>query len=300
MADACKVIDIRKITSVSYKGEYYNKKYDSKLNRNYIEVNGQKLYLDKNDMVSKRQFGQKSEVYAFQSIEEIKGILNYFKENELWQCYLWFILGTNMARRAGDTRNLTWDRFFNEDGKFRTHIKAIKEEKTDKFANPKINKAVRDGIKLYCEKLNIDPMNEYNEYVFLNRTGKFIGKLYTEKAYGQNIKKAALSIGLEYNVNTHSDSKTTRKYIGITKSKVDKYYDDLGNYFNDYIIGDKIYSKSKNSPVLTLHVEDLRQILTETYNSGFYNGRRKKSSPDTHLQAINRAMQKLDEKALGF
>ena len=50
--------------------------------------------------------GRKSEVYPFQ-LEDMKKMIEYFEENEMWLHYLLFILGCNMARRVGDTLNLT-------------------------------------------------------------------------------------------------------------------------------------------------------------------------------------------------
>ena len=60
-----------------------------------------------------KQRGKKSEVYPFQ-IEDLRKMTVYFHDNEMWQCYLIFVLSTNMARRIGDTLELKWKHFYNE------------------------------------------------------------------------------------------------------------------------------------------------------------------------------------------
>lgn len=99
--------------------------------------------------------------------------------------------------------------------------------------------------------------------------GTHPGKVITRGGCLTAIKRAAEDCKISYNVGTHSarksfganammlhpadpnnletvqvilnhsDSKTTTNYIGLTKQKVDTYYDDNGTFFKDYITGDK-------------------------------------------------------------
>ena len=62
-------------------------------------------------------------------------------------------------------------------------------------------------------------------------------------------------------VFNHSDSKTTRHYIGLTKEKVNQYYNDIGNFFGDYVTGDKAFKGEENKPTVTLEWADLRGVL---------------------------------------
>lgn len=308
--------------SIKYKEKDYIVKYHEKKEKYYITVNDKIKWLNKDWRVCNKQAGSKSEVYSFKSVEDVKNILNYFLENKMWQCYLWFVIGINMARRAGDTRKLKWENFFHENGRFRIDILEIEEEKTDKLANPRINKAVKEAIEKYCDEIGINPMDEYTQYVFLNRKGTHKGKVFTVKQYGENLKKAAKSVGIEYNVRTHStrkyfgmmtrqlhpsdhDSiqtlqrmlnhsteKTTSNYIGLTKEKIDKYYDDMGEFFLDYIVGDKVFHVTKSNPIVSLDVNDLRDIIAIAYDEGKKNY--SVTDSDIHINTINDIMKLID------
>lgn len=263
--------------------------------------------------------GRKSEVYPFQ-IEDMKKMIEYFAENQMWQCYLIFVMSCNMARRIGDTLSLTWEHiFYPESGKMRADLLEIVEDKTDKLANPRINSACRKAIELYIEKTGIDPAeNDYKEYVFIQTSGNFKGNVLTADGYRKAMKKAAVAVGIEYNVGTHSprktfgmmarmlhpgdydsmellqtiynhaDTKTTKHYIGLTKKKVDAYYDDMGTFFDDYVTGDKTYEDVSEKPIVSLDSNDLRDIITAAYKAGQNNAGN--ADAMVHIEAINEIM----------
>lgn len=242
--------------------------------------------------------GMKSEVMPFE-VEDIKKILVYFEENKRWTHYLLFTIGCNMARRVGDTLSLTWEHIFDPaTGRFRNDILEIVEDKTDKLANPKINQAVRDAVKRYIAETGCDvTANGYKNPVFLQLSGTHKGNVITSDGYRKALKLAAKAVGIEYNVGTHSprktfgmvsrmlhpndydsmellqtiynhsDTKTTKHYIGLTKKKVDQYYDDMGTFFGDYITGNKQYNKKLDKPTITLEWSDLRDVLATLTNN---------------------------------
>ncbi len=274
-------------------------------------------------IVCNKKKGHKSEVYPFE-IEDVKKIMDYFKVNEMWNHYLIFVIGCNMARRIGDTLNLKWRNFFDEKtGKMRQELAEIIEEKTDKLANPRINSACRNAIALYIEKTGVNPaVNNYTEYVFLQTTGNYSGRVMTADGYRKALKKAAIEVGIEYNIGTHStrktfgmvsrmlhpgdydsmellqtiynhsDSKTTKHYIGLTKQKVDKYYDDMGNFFDEYVTGGKEFEDVSDRPIVSLDTNDLRDIITAAYRAGKDNAG--ESDGMVHVEAINEIMQMID------
>lgn len=241
---------------------------------------------------SNKKKGAKSEVQPFE-VNDIKMMTKYFEDNKMWTQYLLFTVGCNMARRVGDTLTLTWEHFYNPaTGNFRTDILEITEDKTDKLANPRINKAVRDAILKYIAETGCDPSeNGYKNHVFTQLTGTHKGNVITSDGYRKALKKAAVAVGIEYNVGTHSprktfgmvsrmlhpndydsmellqtiynhsDTKTTKHYIGLTKKKIDQYYDDMGTFFGDYVTGDKEYKQSMQKPTITLEWADLRDVL---------------------------------------
>ena len=241
---------------------------------------------------SNKKKGAKSEVQPFE-VNDIKKMTKYFEDNKMWTQYLLFTVGCNMARRVGDTLTLTWEHFYNPaTGNFRTDILEITEDKTDKLANPRINKAVRDAILRYIAETGCDPSeNGYKNHVFTQLTGTHKGNVITSDGYRKALKKAAVAVGIEYNVGTHSprktfgmvsrmlhpndydsmellqtiynhsDTKTTKHYIGLTKKKIDQYYDDMGEFFGDYVTGNKQYNKAMNKPTITIEWADLRDVL---------------------------------------
>ena len=242
--------------------------------------------------VNNKKKGKKSEVYPLE-IEDAKKLLAWFAENGMWTHYLALTVGINMARRIGDTLNLTWEHFFDPvTGDFRFEIMEIVEDKTDKMANPLINNAVKEAIKLYIEKTGCDvTANNYRNPVFLQLTGTHKGNVVTADAHRKALKKGAEAVGIKYNIGTHSarktfgkisrmihpndydsmeilqsvfnhsDAKTTRHYIGLTKEKVNQYYNDIGTFFGDYVTGDKAFKGEDNKPTVTLEWADLRGVL---------------------------------------
>jgi integrase len=271
-----------------------------------------------------KQKGKKSEVYHLE-IEDMKKITAYFRDNEKWLCYMIFVLSCNMARRVGDTLSLTWENFFNPvTGQLRVNLLEFAEEKTDKLANPKINSACRSAIQLYIKETGCDPAKEnYSVPICMQLSGNYKGRVMSESCYYKNVKKAAADLGIEYNVGTHSprktfgmmnrmlhpgdydsmeilqtifnhsDVKTTKHYIGLTKQKVDKYYDDMGDFFEDYIIGDREYQDVSNSFILSLEANDLRDIIKAAYEAGRTNA----DNVDVmaHVDAITQLMAMVDQ-----
>lgn len=267
--------------------------------------------------------GRKSEVYPFQ-LEDVKKMIRYFEDHEMWLHYLLFIMSCNMARRVGDTLNLTWEHIYNpQTGAIRDDILEIEEDKTDKLANPRINSSVRAAIVKYIEKIGVDvTKNNYHEYIFMQLSGTHKGSVITSDGYRKALKKAAEAVGITYNVGTHSprktfgmmsrmihpndydsmellqtiynhsDTKTTSHYIGLTKQKVDQYYDDMGVFFDDYVTGDKEYQDVTDKPVISIEVSDLRDIIAMAYAEGKKNASETEAS--VHIEAINEIMGLVD------
>jgi len=267
--------------------------------------------------------GRKSEVYPFE-IADMKKMINYFMDNEMWIHYLAFTLSCNMARRVGDMLSLRWDNFFDpRTGNFRKDILEIREEKTDKLANPKINQACRNAIQLYIEKTNCDVSKDnYSVPVFMQLSGTHKGSVLSDSGYLKAIKKVAVKVGIEYNVGTHSprktfgmmsrmlhpgdynsmqllqtiynhrDTKTTNHYIGLTKKEVDKYYDDMGEFFDDYVVGGKEYAIKADRPMVTLDSNDLRDVVRAAYEAGKNSA--DSSDPMIHVDNINAIMEMIE------
>ena len=262
-----------------------------------VQENNNVIEFPKKRICNKKK-GKKSEVYPFE-IEDAKNLLNWFADNKMWTHYLALTVGINMARRIGDTLNLTWEHFFDPTtGDFRYEIMEIVEDKTDKMANPLINDAVKDAIRLYIKETGCDvTANNYRNPVFMQLTGTHKGNVVTADGHRKALKKGAEAVGIKYNVGTHSarktfgkiskmihpndydsmeilqtvfnhsDTKTTKHYIGLTKEKVNQYYNDIGNFFGDYVTGDKAFKGEENKPTVTLEWADLRGVLATLTNN---------------------------------
>ena len=271
-----------------------------------------------------KQKGRKSEVYAFEA-EDMRRMLRFFAEKEQWIHYLLMVLGCNMARRVGDTLSLSWLHFFNpKTGELRSDLLEIEEDKTDKLANPRINSACRAAIELYLEKTGCDPSEDgYKKPVFLQLSGTHKGAILTDDGHRKAIKKAAQALGITYNVGTHSarktfgmtsrmlhpgdydsmellqtiynhsDTKTTKHYIGLTKQKVNAYYDDMGSFFDEYIVGDGQYQIGTQSPIVSLNSCDLRDILKAAYEAGRQNAG--EADAMVHVDAINTLLDMVEQ-----
>ena len=100
------------------------------------------------------------------------------------------------------------------------------------------------------------------------------------------------SMELLQTIYNHSDSKTTKHYIGLTKQKVDKYYDDMGNFFDEYVTGGKEFEDISDRPIVSLDTNDLRDIITAAYRAGKDNAG--ESDGMVHVEAINEIMQMIE------
>jgi len=274
-------------------------------------------------IVQNKKRGRKSEVYPIQ-VSDIRRFMDWFESNKKWECYLIFVISCNLARRIGDTLSLQWKHFYDtKTGRFRKDLLEIIEDKTDKLANPHINTAVKNAIVKYLAETNVDPSeNNYENYVFTQVSGNYKGRVMTADGYRKCLKKAAVALGIDYNVGTHStrktfgmlsrmlhagdydsmallgviynhrDEKTTRRYTGLTKQKVDTYFNDMGTFFDDYVTGGKTFTEVAETPVVHIDVNDLRDIIKMAYTAGAENSTT--NDPTVHIDAINEIWAMID------
>ena len=250
-----------------------------------------------------KKHGKKSEVYPYE-LDDLKNMITYFEDNNMWLHYLLLVMGVNTARRVGDLLSLTWEHIYDpRNGKIRDEMLDFVEDKTDKLASPRINSAVREAIEKYIAKTGCVPAkNNYHEYVFMQLSGTHAGKVVSDDGHRKALKKAADAVGISYNVGTHSarktfgkmsrmlhpndydsmellqtiynhsDTKVTRRYIGLTKEKVNQYYDDMGKLFNDYVVGDNEYKAESGKTVVSVDITDLRQLISLAVAEGMNVG----------------------------
>lgn len=286
------------------------------------------LYLKKEAETAKKPAsktkGESCAVSHFK-VKDMKAMVSYFIEKEAWLTYLIFTISCNTARRAGDVMNLTWEHFYNpKTGNFRCDIMPFVEQKTGKTASPRLNDVCKDAINLYLEKSGCDPtVDNYSKPICLQYSGTHRGKKMSYSGYYKAIKRAAEALGIEYSVGTHScrktfgrtskvlhpndpncmetiqamlnhsDTKVTMRYIGLEKDALDRYVDDMGRFYEDYVLGDKEYKEAEDEVIVHLELKDLRNLIHEIYYAGISNAAA--SDPKIHTETVLQAMSAIDQ-----
>jgi len=100
------------------------------------------------------------------------------------------------------------------------------------------------------------------------------------------------SMELLQTIYNHSSTKTTKHYIGLTKKKIDEYYDDMGGFFDEYIVGDKEYAVQSDKPMVTLDSNDLRDVIKAAYEAGRNNYNAEDAM--VHIESLNAIMQMVE------
>lgn len=262
-------------------------------------------YIIDNATMGSKKTGN-TKVRAFRDINEIKGMMDWFRDNERYDDFMTFMLGLFLARRVGDTLSLKWKDFYFENGRRKEVLNTLIEDKTGKTVNMHITDTVFKYLDWYCEKIGINPMDHWSEDIFKSKYKKELPLRYTEEqyenaikkqasAYRYQFKKAADELGI-HGVSTHSTRKsfgriaheinkfdpdclptlqsvlghdsveTTKIYIDILDEKAEKMFNDVSSYIED--IDNGIKPEIDNMPVIALKTNDMRDILMEAYKMG--------------------------------
>lgn len=227
---------------------------------------------------------ESTRVEPFRTYEDLEKVLNYFKDNQMYNHWFTSCLMVSLGRRVGDTVALKWSDLFLASGEYRERLTTLKEEKTGKVVGVKLNALAKFYIEEYCGLLEIKPMKHYKERIFSN----------TDAAFRKMLKQAVKISGLTYPISTHSfrkyyantiyklhpqdadnlmivqtmmghsDLETTKIYINEIDRKSDKYNDDYSEYMLRMKDGEKI--EISNSPILSVAWEDFREILSKCWD----------------------------------
>ncbi len=208
--------------------------------------------------------GVSSEVYAFTTEEQIKAMINLFdkrigdalddnKRQIACRNKMLFLVGINLGIRASDLCGLRYSFFINSDGTFKDSysLQPKKTKKTGKFVKLYFNQTVKKAITDYIEEF---PLEDIDAYLFKSRQGN---SSITEKSLWRILNEAAIEVGIEQNIGSHSLRKTfgywvwhnaedknkalvvlqqifkhsspatTAKYIGITNNEISDVFNSL-------------------------------------------------------------------------
>lgn len=293
-----KILSETKLENIMYEYDYFPVenddddnilKYTNNRSQIWVDIirgDSGELLADKIRLVTKER-GVKTEVEGFRSFEDLKAILDYFYEKEMYHHWLCGWLMASLGRRIGDTISLKWSDIYLPNGKFREHLTTLEEEKTDKTIGIILTEFSRKRIVEYCILKNINPMDDYGGNIF--PTGS--------AAFRRELKENAIpAVGIDYPVSAHSFRKffgnmtyvlhpndadrlkiiqltfghaseeITRRYIGDINKTMDRYGNDLSDYLSlSYNGGEYCVD---NSPVITFKTSDLRKLISDIYMRG--------------------------------
>lgn len=279
-----------------YKGVEYFVSTDMDTKKRFIEVDGNRLFLDCNGKVANKQRGTKSVRTAVENFEDMKKIQDYFIDQQQWSFYLLFTLSQNTARRISDLRAALWSDFFYKNGNMKEVWDVRKfnrdrgEQKTGKAKELYINSAVQEAFRLFLEhETSIDLKRDYDEPVFKQLHGTHKGKVITEEGYRKALIKVSKSLGYEVRSHSmrrgfgkavmelrpndnkaksvlmelfnHSSEKMTNRYIGETSKMEKECLEDFGNTYRKYVMEGEDIPFLVRKPVSVYDNSELRNYI---------------------------------------
>lgn len=193
------------------------------------------------------------EVEPIRDPEDRKRIYDWFLENRTPKEAECFIIGCNIALRAGDLLTLRFDQI---EGGQKTVV--LNEQKTGKRKEIPITPEVREAVQRLRDHYNSKAFYKAKKfeptYLFqsTSRRAFHLCQPICIQWLGLAFKECQRDLGLDYNINTHSMRKTwgfnaytagadilhiqgllnhanqhvTLRYIGVTKSTIRKMYFD--------------------------------------------------------------------------
>lgn len=270
----------------------------------------------------------KTKVRAFHTVEEIKGMMDYFRDNEKYDEFLIFMLGLFLARRVGDTLSLKWSDFYYENGKRKETLNTLVEDKTGKMIDITLTDITWKYMDWYCETVRINPMDNWSKDIFQSRYKDDLHGDFTEDQYKNAIDKQAACFRYEFKkaakynnidgVSTHSMRKsfgyiaheinkfdpdflpalqsiyghvnleTTKIYIDVMAEKGEKIFNDVGKYVED--IDNGVKPAIDNTPIIALKTNDLRDILIAAYRKGM------KHADNDPIEIMNELLSMVENK----
>lgn len=121
-------------------------------------------------MAQKRDYATKkkgkTKGYPFWEMKDIKAMIDYFRDNEMWNDYLKFMFLFLFGRRIGDTLDMVWGDIYYPNGNIKDEIRTIEEQKTGKYNIIYVSPYAKEVIKEYIQITGINPMNDLEDYIF--------------------------------------------------------------------------------------------------------------------------------------
>ena len=205
--------------------------------------------MGKNRYATKREGSTECE--PFWTMEDIKNVVDWFKKNEEWDGYLITMFGLLLGRRISDTVSLKWSDFYEENGKKKSVINSIKEQKTGKTVKLSISDFVFEVIEEYIGHKNIAPMKHWNEEIFTHVSKikwKQVDELYFKNGTNNltnidhTVEEWKRLMNRDWDVKRIEEVKKDFREQNGKKSKKYGTYDDIFDYIH-YVVDRKDANK---------------------------------------------------------
>lgn len=186
------------------------------------------------------------EVEPIKDIKDIQRIKQYLLGKKNKRDYLIFVLGINVGLRIGDLLSLKIKDVLDLDSKIIADSVHIREQKTKKIREFRLNKAAKEAVNFY-----LDTLLSYagEDYLFKSRRGT--GPITTRSAY-RIIKTTLRDLHIKGNYGTHS----LRKTFGYHRYNNGIKLETLQKMFNH------------SSPAVTLrYIGITKEVIADAYNS---------------------------------
>ena len=311
-----------------YQGVNYFVLTDIETRKCFIEVNGERKYLDCNGKVANKQPGGRNVKDCVDSYEDMCKIYNHLLEQKRWNIYLLYVLNYNLSRRIGDLLKSKWSDFFDERWRLRKYW-SLKEGKTKKNNDIRLNKAVRIAFETYFENESAFEKTQktYNDYVFKQLHGTHKGKVISHEGYRLALIKVEEELKLEkklrshgfrrgaftnmleshpndpkaktiiMDISKHSNEQMLSHYIGESDKNKDKYLEDLGDDFIKYAINGEAVPFHKKVPQVCVNTTKLLDCMRESAMYFMVKGieNANETDPKVIMEMMNDAMKKVEE-----
>lgn len=310
-----------------YNGATYFISTDIKTKKDFITVDGNNLYLDKNGEVAQKQPGGRNSRDCESSYEDMRRIYSYLLENKRWNIYLLFVLNYNLSRRISDILAMKWSDVFDENWKLKKFF-SLTEIKTGKNNDIKLNKAVKIAFKTFFDNETAFEKNDktYNDYIFKQLHGTHKGAVITQSGYRKVLVKISEDLQLDKNlrshsfrrgaftnmleshpndpkaktiimdISKHSSEQMLSHYIGESDKLKEKYLDDLGDDFEKYVINGEEVPFQKRVPQVVCNTSKLLECMRESAMYFIVKGMENagETDPKRIMEIYNDAMKKVE------
>lgn len=189
-------------------------------------------------MAEKNRYATKkkgnTEVDPFWYTKDIKGVMDYFKNNGMWDDYLIFMFGLLLGRRIGDIVSMKWSDLYFQNGRMRMEIRTIEEQKTGKTEALFVTPFLREEVNFYLEETGKKPMYEYEGFIFNIEFKDLWIKRKNDSIYRLNKPESELleewCIYLKKNFSEKRKSSILKDY-----EKVKDNYSNFGEYLYEEV-----------------------------------------------------------------